>query len=35
MVRVPDWSRPSAEVVELETTLAWLESGYDASRKAR
>jgi acylaminoacyl-peptidase len=35
MVRVPDWSKPSAEVVELEATLAWLESGYDASRNAR
>src|ERR1017187_8007140 len=28
MVRVPDWSKPSAEAVELETTLAWLESVY-------
>jgi len=35
MVRVPDWSKPSAEVAELEATLAWLETGYDASRNAR
>jgi acylaminoacyl-peptidase len=26
MVRVPDWRKPSAEVLELETTLAWLDS---------
>ena len=25
MVRIPDWSKPSAEVLELETTLAWLD----------
>jgi len=26
MVRAPDWSKPSARVLELETTLAWLGS---------
>ena len=26
MVRVPDWQKPSARVMELETTLAWLEA---------
>jgi len=26
IVRIPDWSKPSAQVLELETTLAWLDS---------
>jgi acylaminoacyl-peptidase len=26
MVRIPDWSKPSARVLELESTLAWLGS---------
>jgi dipeptidyl aminopeptidase/acylaminoacyl peptidase len=26
MVRIPDWDKPSARVLELETTLAWLKS---------
>ena len=30
LVRIPDWSKPSASVAELETTLAWLDSALPA-----